>query len=67
MIGYDLFKPINLNSFCFKNRILRSATHEGMADSAGAPTKQLIDTYVKFAKGGVGGIIILEKYAKEPQ
>lgn len=38
-------------------RIIRSATHEGMADERGVPTEQLIKTYEAYAKGGAGLII----------
>jgi len=40
-----------------KNRILRSATHEGMGDPYGKPLKDLYDVYEKLAKGGAGAII----------
>ena len=40
-----------------KNRILRSATHEGMADTNGSPTEMMIKKYELLAKGEVGAII----------
>ncbi len=40
-----------------KNRILRSATHEGMGDQSGKPLKELYDVYEKLVKGGAGAII----------
>lgn len=39
------------------NRILRAATHEGLAGENGAPTEQLIKLYERLSKGGVGAII----------
>ncbi len=40
-----------------KNRLVRSATHEGMADRNGFPTQDLFQLYKRLAKGGVGLII----------
>jgi 2,4-dienoyl-CoA reductase-like NADH-dependent reductase (Old Yellow Enzyme family) len=52
-----VFEPTRLAGIPVKNRIIRSATHEGMADELGCPTQQLKDLYVRLAKGGVGAII----------
>ena len=40
-----------------KNRIIRSATHDGLADINGAPSDNLIKKYEFLAKNGVGCII----------
>ena len=40
-----------------KNRLVRSATHEGMADGDGLPTQALFKLYEKLAKGAVGLIV----------
>jgi 2,4-dienoyl-CoA reductase-like NADH-dependent reductase (Old Yellow Enzyme family) len=40
-----------------KNRLVRSATHEGMCDSDGFPTQPLFKLYERLAKGGIGLII----------
>jgi len=39
------------------SRIIRSATHEGMADENGRPQESLIKAYERCAKGGCGLII----------
>lgn len=53
----NVFKPIKLAGITFPNRIIRSATYEGMSDKNGRPTEQLLKKYTALAKGGVGGII----------
>lgn len=52
-----VFDPITIAGIQFKNHIIRSATHEGMANEMGQPTEQLKNLYVRLAKGCVGGII----------
>lgn len=53
----QVFEPVIIAGIQFKNHIIRSATHEGMADETGHPTEQLKNLYLHLAKGGVGGII----------
>ena len=52
-----VFEPIEVAGIVLKNKIIRSATHEGMADADGGPTEQLINLYLQLAKGEVGAII----------
>lgn len=52
-----LFEKTNIKSMELKNRLVRSATHEGMADENGFPTEALFKLYERLAKGGVGLII----------
>ena len=52
-----VFEQSRIGTIEMKNRILRSATHEGMGDKSGNPLKELYDLYEKLAKGGVGAII----------
>jgi 2,4-dienoyl-CoA reductase-like NADH-dependent reductase (Old Yellow Enzyme family) len=53
----DPFQPAELAGIKLKNRIIRSATHEGMADENGYPTDTLKKKYITLAKGEVGVII----------
>lgn len=52
-----LFEETRIKSMKMKNRIVRSATWEGMCEVDGRPTDKLINTYVDMAQGGVGLII----------
>jgi 2,4-dienoyl-CoA reductase-like NADH-dependent reductase (Old Yellow Enzyme family) len=52
-----VFEPFQLAGIKFSNRIIRSATYEGMSETDGKPTEQLEKKYTALAQGGVGGII----------
>ncbi|MDT8441687.1 MAG: NADH:flavin oxidoreductase [Desulfuromonadales bacterium] len=52
-----LFEPLTLNGMTLRNRLMRSATWEGMCEADGRPTRRLIDTYRELARGGVGLIV----------
>lgn len=52
-----LFEPVELKNTTLKNRIIRSATYEGLGDPDGFPRPDLADVYSKLAQGGVGTII----------
>jgi 2,4-dienoyl-CoA reductase-like NADH-dependent reductase (Old Yellow Enzyme family) len=52
-----LFESGTIGSMTLKNRMVRSATWEGMCDPEGRPTKKLIQYYDNLAKGGIGLII----------
>jgi len=53
-----VFESTSIAGIPLKNRIFRSATHEGMSDSYGHPLESLSKLYLKLAEGGVGAIII---------
>jgi 2,4-dienoyl-CoA reductase-like NADH-dependent reductase (Old Yellow Enzyme family) len=53
----QIFESITIGNVKLRNRILRSATHEGMTDENGQPTDKLIELYKRMAKGGIGGIV----------
>ena len=52
-----LFESTTINGMTLKNRFVRSATFEGMADTDGACTPQLTNLMTELAKGNVGLII----------
>jgi 2,4-dienoyl-CoA reductase-like NADH-dependent reductase (Old Yellow Enzyme family) len=53
----ELFEQTAINGMSLKNRLVRSATWEGMCDADGRPTERLTNCYRDLAKGGVGLII----------
>lgn len=52
-----LFEETSINTMRARNRLVRSATWEGMCDPGGRPTERLVKCYDDLAKGGVGLII----------
>ncbi len=52
-----LFEQTAINGMTLANRMVRSATWEGMCEESGRPTQRLIDYYRTLAQGGVGLII----------
>ena len=56
-MGTHLFSEGSIKGITLKNRIVRSATWEGMCDGEGNPTGRLIDLYRALCRGGVGLIV----------
>lgn len=52
-----LFEEMAIGSMTARNRIVRAATAESLADRSGRPTPRLCDLYRGLAEGGVGTII----------
>ncbi|MDD1724424.1 MAG: NADH:flavin oxidoreductase [Methanospirillum sp.] len=52
-----LFDETRIGMMELKNRLVRSATWEAVADETGRPTPRLITVYRELAEGGVGLII----------
>lgn len=51
------FSPLKIGNITIQNRLIRSATYEGMADENGNPLNDLGHLYDKLAKSGLGAII----------
>jgi len=59
-----VFEKTEINGMELKNRLVRSATWEGMCDQDGRPTRKLADCYAGLAKGAVGLIISSYTYVR---
>lgn len=53
----DVFSEAQIAGVKLKNKIIRSATHEGLSDASGNPTDALMGKYEMLAKGEAGAII----------
>lgn len=52
-----LFNPGKIGTLTIKNRMIRTASHEGLAEKNGAPTDEQFQFYKGFIDGGIGLII----------
>jgi 2,4-dienoyl-CoA reductase-like NADH-dependent reductase (Old Yellow Enzyme family) len=52
-----IFEETSINGMTMRNRVVRSATWEGMCEQDGRPTEKLAKCYGDLARGGVGLII----------
>lgn len=53
----QLFEPAELGKMTLKNRFIRSATWEGLAEDKGQINDAIMDLYENLAKGGASAII----------
>jgi len=60
-----LFESASIDGLTLKNRVVRSATFEGMANIDGSCTARLIDLMAELARGGVGLIISSHAYVNQ--
>ncbi|MDH5438715.1 MAG: NADH:flavin oxidoreductase, partial [Candidatus Bathyarchaeota archaeon] len=60
-----LFSPKKIGTMTVKNRLVRSATYEGIADDNGLVDNRYVALYESLARGGVGTIIAGFAFAKE--
>ena len=53
-----IFDSLNLNNLAVKNRLIRSATWEGLANFDGSITDEAYEIYDELSHGGVGTVIV---------
>ena len=58
----SVFDSVALGNITSANRIMRSATWEGMADDDGRVTDRLVEVYRKLGAGGVGTVVTSVSY-----
>lgn len=61
----SLFDQTMFSGLTMKNRFIRSATRDGLADESGHTTSELLQAYEQLAKGGVGTIITGHAYVTD--
>lgn len=57
-----LFQPLTIGSVTLSNRMVKSAAASGTSSDE----EQMLEFYGNIAAGGIGGIVIEDKYAKYP-
>ena len=60
-----LFETTEINGMTLRNRFIRSATWEGMAEETGECSPRLINEMARLAQGGVGLIVTGHAYVRE--
>lgn len=59
-----VFDTLEIGSLRARNKLLRAATHDGLATPEGRPTAALVARYETLARGGVGTIITGYAYVR---
>jgi 2,4-dienoyl-CoA reductase-like NADH-dependent reductase (Old Yellow Enzyme family) len=60
-----LFEATEINGMTLRNRFIRSATWEGLANENGSCSSRLVDGMARLAQGGVGLIVTGHAYVRE--
>ena len=57
-MGRKIFETVTLHNLTMKNRLIRSATWEGLASFDGSISDEAYDIYREVAQGGIGAVIV---------
>ncbi len=61
----EVFEKANIGNCQLGNRIIRSATYEGLCDAGGSPGEEYAAFYDRLSRGGMGAIITGFAYVSE--
>lgn len=53
-----IFEPVAMNNLTANNRLIRSATWEGLANFDGSITDESYEIYRELSHGGIGAVIV---------
>ena len=53
-----IFEPVTMNHMTTKNRLIRSATWEGIAEFDGSIADEAYEIYRELSHGGIGAVIV---------
>ena len=62
-----LFDKTTINGMTLQNRLVRSATWEGMCEQNGRPTEKVVNWYRELAQGGIYCVIEKKERKKAAQ
>ena len=57
-MGRQIFEDVQFHNLKMKNRLIRSATWEGLSDFDGSISDEAYDIYRELSHGGVGAVIV---------
>ena len=57
-MGRKIFETVQLNHLTTKNRLIRSATWEGLSDFDVSISDEAYEIYREVARGGIGAVIV---------
>ena len=59
-----VFEPLRISSMAARNRLVRAAVHDGLANPDGSPSREQLAGYSELARGGAGAVITGYAYVR---